>query len=56
MRAQDAGLDRITVSPDSLDEATFRAMNDADFPVEKVLDGIAAAANAGFSPSRSTWW
>ena len=47
---RDAGLDRITVSLDSLDEATFRAMNDADFPVEKVLDGIAAAADAGFSP------
>jgi len=45
-----AGLNRITVSLDSLDEATFRAMNDADFPVAKVLDGIAAAANAGFSP------
>ena len=45
-----AGLNRITASLDSLDEATFRAMNDADFPVEKVLDGIAAAANAGFSP------
>ena len=45
-----AGLDRITVSLDSLDEATFRAMNDADFPVEKVLDGISAAADAGFSP------
>jgi cyclic pyranopterin phosphate synthase len=47
---RDAGLDRITVSLDSLDEATFRAMNDADFPVEKVLDGIAAAADAGFGP------
>jgi cyclic pyranopterin phosphate synthase len=45
-----AGLNRLTVSLDSLDEATFRAMNDADFPVEKVLDGIAAAADAGFSP------
>jgi cyclic pyranopterin phosphate synthase len=45
-----AGLDRLTVSLDSLDEATFRAMNDADFPVEKVLDGIAAAEDAGFSP------
>jgi cyclic pyranopterin phosphate synthase len=45
---KDAGLDRLTVSLDSLDEATFRAMNDADFPVEKVLDGIAAAADAGF--------
>jgi cyclic pyranopterin phosphate synthase len=46
---KDAGLSRLTVSLDSLDEATFRAMNDADFPVEKVLDGIAAAADAGFS-------
>ncbi|MGH8765925.1 MAG: GTP 3',8-cyclase MoaA [Burkholderiales bacterium] len=46
---KEAGLDRLTVSLDSLDEATFRAMNDADFPVEKVLDGIAAAAEAGFS-------
>ena len=45
-----AGLDRITVSLDSLDDATFRAMNDADYPVEKVLDGIGAAADAGFSP------
>jgi len=47
---KDAGLNRLTVSLDSLDEATFRAMNDADFPVEKVLDGIAAAADAGFGP------
>ncbi|HEY8068362.1 MAG TPA: GTP 3',8-cyclase MoaA [Burkholderiales bacterium] len=46
---KDAGLNRLTVSLDSLDEATFRAMNDADFPVEKVLDGIGAAAEAGFS-------
>jgi cyclic pyranopterin phosphate synthase len=45
-----AGLDRLTVSLDSLDEATFRAMNDADFAVEKVLDGIAAAQEAGFAP------
>jgi cyclic pyranopterin phosphate synthase len=47
---KDAGLDRLTVSLDSLDETTFRAMNDADFPVAKVLDGIAAAADAGFTP------
>jgi cyclic pyranopterin phosphate synthase len=47
---KDAGLERITVSLDSLDEATFRAMNDADFPVAKVLDGIAAAADAGIAP------
>ncbi|MGZ5597361.1 MAG: GTP 3',8-cyclase MoaA [Usitatibacter sp.] len=45
-----AGLGRITVSLDSLDEATFQAMNDADFPVAKVLDGIDAAAAAGLSP------
>src|SRR5437660_805089 len=36
----EAGLTRITVSLDSLDDATFRAMNDMDFPVERVLDGI----------------
>jgi cyclic pyranopterin phosphate synthase len=45
-----AGLDRVTVSLDSLDEATFRAMNDADFPVGKVLEGIDAAAAAGLAP------
>jgi len=45
-----AGLDRITVSLDSLDEATFRAMNDADFPVAKVLEGIDAADSAGLAP------
>ena len=43
----DAGLKRITVSLDSLDDATFRAMNDVDFPVARVLDGIDAAAAAG---------
>jgi cyclic pyranopterin phosphate synthase len=45
-----AGLDRVTVSLDSLDDATFRAMNDADFPVAKVLQGIDAAADAGLGP------
>ena len=45
-----AGLDRITVSLDSLDDTTFRAMNDADFPVAKVLEGIDAAAAAGLAP------
>jgi cyclic pyranopterin phosphate synthase len=45
-----AGLDRITVSLDSLDDATFRRMNDADFPVAKVLEGIEAAAAAGLAP------
>jgi len=44
---KDAGLRRITVSLDSLDEAVFREMNDADFPVAKVLEGIDAAAAAG---------
>jgi GTP 3',8-cyclase len=45
-----AGLDRITVSLDSLDDATFRAMNDADFPVAKVLEAIDAAGSAGLAP------
>ena len=44
---REAGLDRITVSLDSLDEETFRAMNDVDFPVARVLEGIDAAAAAG---------
>ena len=43
----DAGLRRVTVSLDSLDDAVFGAVNDVDFPVERVLDGIAAAAAAG---------
>jgi cyclic pyranopterin phosphate synthase len=43
----DAGLSRVTVSLDSLDDATFRAMNDMDVPVQRVLDGIDAAAVAG---------
>jgi cyclic pyranopterin phosphate synthase len=42
-----AGLDRITVSLDSVDEETFRALNDVDFPVQRVLEGIDAAAAAG---------
>jgi cyclic pyranopterin phosphate synthase len=46
----DAGLRRVTVSLDSLDDATFRAMNDADFPVAKVLAGIEAARSAGLAP------
>ena len=47
---RDAGLKRITVSLDSLDDATFRAMNDVDFPVARVLEGIDAAAAAGLDP------
>jgi len=47
---RDAGLTRVTVSLDSLDDATFRAMNDADVSVERVLEGIDAAHAAGLSP------
>ena len=47
---QQAGLGRVTVSLDSLDDETFRAMNDVDFPVTKVLAGIEAAATAGLAP------
>jgi cyclic pyranopterin phosphate synthase len=46
----DAGLRRVTVSLDSLDDAVFGAMNGVDFPVAKVLDGIAAAREAGLAP------
>jgi cyclic pyranopterin phosphate synthase len=45
-----AGLKRVTVSLDSLDDATFRAMNDVNFPVARVLDAIDAAAGAGLTP------
>ena len=44
---KDAGLQRVTISLDGLHDATFRAMNDVDFPVADVLDGIAAAREAG---------
>ena len=47
---KDAGLKRVTVSLDALDDATFMAMNDADFPVTKVLAGIEAADAAGLAP------
>jgi len=43
-----AGLDRLTISLDSLDDETFRQMNDVNFPLEKVLEGVAAAKSAGF--------
>ncbi|HTS14291.1 MAG TPA: GTP 3',8-cyclase MoaA [Candidatus Sulfotelmatobacter sp.] len=46
----DAGLRRVTVSLDSLDDAVFRRMNDVDFPVDRVLEGIAAAERAGLAP------
>jgi GTP 3',8-cyclase len=47
---KDAGLQRVTVSLDGLDDATFRAMNDVDFPVSDVLRGIDAALKAGLGP------
>ena len=45
-----AGLRRVTVSLDSLDDAIFRSMNDVNFPVAMVLEGIAAAEAAGLAP------
>jgi GTP 3',8-cyclase len=47
---KDAGLRRVTVSLDALDDAVFRRMNDADFPVADVLRGIEAAQRAGLAP------
>jgi cyclic pyranopterin phosphate synthase len=47
---KDAGLRRITVSLDSLDDEVFRAMNDVDFPVARVLDGIDEALAVGLEP------
>lgn len=49
-RLKAAGLDRVTVSLDALDDAVFKAMNDVDFPVSDVLAGIDAAAAAGLAP------
>ncbi len=46
----DAGLRRVTVSLDALDDAVFRSMNDVDFPVADVLSGIEAAEKAGLRP------
>jgi GTP 3',8-cyclase len=47
---KDAGLTRVTVSVDALDDSIFRAMNDADFPVARVLEGVEAAAAVGLAP------
>jgi len=47
---RDAGLQRITVSLDSLDDEVFGRMNGVDFPVTRVLDGISAAREAGLAP------
>ena len=53
MKAQalkDAGLKRVTVSLDSLDDTTFRAMNDVNFPVARILAGLDAAHAVGLGP------
>jgi cyclic pyranopterin phosphate synthase len=47
---KDAGLDRVTVSLDALDDATFRRMNDVDFAVRDVLAGLEAAHAVGLGP------
>jgi cyclic pyranopterin phosphate synthase len=47
---RDAGLKRVTVSLDSLDDAVFKSMNDVDFPVARVLEGMDAAEAAGLAP------
>jgi len=47
---KDAGLQRITVSLDALDDAVFRTMNDVDFPVAEVLHGLDEAARVGLGP------
>lgn len=47
---KDAGLKRVTVSLDSLDNAIFKSMNDVDFPVEKVIEGMDAATAVGLTP------
>ena len=46
----EAGLRRVTVSLDSLDDAVFAQLNDVDFPVARVLEGMAAADRAGLQP------
>lgn len=45
---KDAGLDRLTLSLDSINDDTFRQMNDVDFPLEKVLQSVTAAEAVGF--------
>jgi cyclic pyranopterin phosphate synthase len=47
---KDAGLQRVTVSLDSLDDATFKRMNDVDFAVADVLHGIDVAHSVGLGP------
>ena len=47
---RDAGLSRLAVSLDAIDDTIFRRMNDVDFPLADVLEGIHAAQRAGFAP------
>ncbi len=47
---KDAGLNRVTVSLDSVNDRIFRAMNDVNFPVQRVLDGIETAKKVGLAP------
>lgn len=47
---KNAGLARITISLDALDDAIFRSMNDVDFPVARVLEAVEAALEAGLTP------
>jgi cyclic pyranopterin phosphate synthase len=47
---KDAGLERVTVSLDALDNDTFMAMNDAEFPVQRILEGIETAKEVGLAP------
>ena len=47
---KDAGLNRVSVSLDSLDNEVFKSMNDVDFPVDRVIRGMDAAAKAGLTP------
>jgi GTP 3',8-cyclase len=47
---KDTGLKRVTVSLDSLDDEVFKVMNDVDFPVAKVLEGMDEAARVGLGP------
>jgi GTP 3',8-cyclase len=53
---KDAGLKRVTVSLDSLNDATFKAMNDADFPVATVCTASRRRMRSAWARSRSTWW
>ncbi|MFV8835064.1 GTP 3',8-cyclase MoaA [Aquisalimonas sp.] len=46
----DAGLNRVTVSLDAIDDDVFKAINDVNYPVQPVLDGIAAASEVGLNP------